>query len=292
MRKILNWLQQPYPFEKRWPQTLRSAVWVGAFVMLFLFFFKPFGTQIREGAELVYLKICASFGLVTAAVILIVNTFCLLLPAVFNEEKWRVWKETLYNIFFIALIGFGNFFLAHWLWNKPLDASSFWAWQGMTFAVGIFPTIIGAFLTQMKLSKKYAAEAAQLSRHVHPHTDFPSQIITLTGENQNETLRLDADQIAYLSAADNYVQVFFFENEALKSRMLRATLKKMEDALATCPQFFRCHRTYIVNLEKVEKVSGNAQGYRLHMAGAEATVPVSRNLNEEIQEKLMRVDKG
>lgn len=289
MQKILNWLNQPYPFEKRWPQTLRMALWGGAFVMLFLFFLKPFGTQIREGAEWIYLKYCALFGLVTTAVILIVNAFGLLLPAIFNEEKWRVWKEIVYNVIFVALIGFGNFFLAHWLWNKPLDASSFWAWQGMTFAVGIFPSLIGAFLTQMKLHKKYAAEAAQLSQQVHPHTDFSSQIITLTGENQNETLRLDAHQIAYLSAADNYVQVFFFENRALKSRMLRATLKKMEDALAACPQFFRCHRTYIVNLEKVEKVSGNAQGYRLHLAGVEATVPVSRNLNEAIQEKLRKV---
>lgn len=288
MQKILNWLNQPYPCEKNWPRTLRTALWAGAFVSLFLFFLKPFGTQIDEGYEWIYLKICVCFGLVTAAVILIVNALSLILPAIFNEEKWRVWKEILFNVFFIVLIGLGNLLLAHLTINIPLDAESFLAWQGMTFAVGIFPALIGAFLTQMKLNRKYAAEAAQLSRQVQPHE--PShQIVTLAGDNLNETLRLGAHQIACISAADNYVQVFFFENEALKSRMLRATLKKMEDALAACPQFFRCHRTYIVNLEKVEKVSGNAQGYRLHLAGVEATVPVSRNLNEAIQEKLREV---
>lgn len=289
MQKILNWLNQPYPFEKQWRQMLRMALWAGAFVMLFLFFLKPFGTQIPEGAEWIYLKYCALFGLVTTAVILIVNAFCLFTPAIFDEEKWRVWKEILFNVFFISCIGLGNLLFAHSTMNVPLDAKSFWTWQGITFAVGIFPALIGALLKQMKLNKRYAAEAAQISRQVHPHTEFARQTVTLTGDNQNEALRLDANQIAYLSAADNYVQVFFIENEALKSRMLRATLKKMEDALTTCPQFFRCHRTYIVNLEKVEKVSGNAQGYRLHLAGVEATVPVSRNLNEAIQEKLMKV---
>jgi hypothetical protein len=289
MQKILNWLNQPYPFEKRWPQVLRIALWAGVFVTLFLFFLKPFGTQIREGAEWIYLRYCALFGLVTASVVLIVNTLCLLLPVIFNEEKWRVWKEILFNIFFIGCIGFGNLLLAHSKMNVPLDAKSFWTWQGFTFAVGIFPALIGALLKQMKLNKKYAAEAAQISRQVHPNTNSARQTVILTGDNQNETLRLDAGQIAYLSAADNYVQVFFFENEALKSQMLRATLKKMEDALAACPRFFRCHRTYIVNLEKVEKVSGNAQGYRLHLEGVEATVPVSRNLNEAIKEKLRKV---
>ncbi len=287
MNKVLHWLSQPYPFEKRWPQTLRAALWVGAFVTLFLFFFKPFGTQIREGAELIYLKYCAYFGLVTAVVTILVNGFCMLFPTVFDEEKWRVWKEILFNLCFIACIGLGNLLLAHWTMDVPLNIRSFWVWQGLTFAVGIFPTFIGAFLGQMKLNKRYTAEAAQISRQVHVSAHPSHQTVMLSGDNQNETLRLDSDQIAYLAAADNYVQIFFFENETLKNRMLRATMKKMEDALASSPQFFRCHRTYIVNLEKVEKVSGNAQGYRLHLLNVDFAVPVSRNLNETIQQRLM-----
>lgn len=293
MHQIFHWLSHPYPFEKHWPQTFRSALWAGLFVMLFLFLFKPFGTQIREGAEWIYLKYCALFGLVTAVVTILVNGFCLLLPAVFDEEKWRIWKEILYNLFFISCIGFGNLLLAHWAWSVPLGIDSFWKWQLLTFAVGIFPTLIGVFLTQMKQNRHYAVEAARLSRQVQmPVAAPPYRSVTLSGDNQNENLRLDASQIAYLSAADNYVQVYFFENGSLKSRMLRATMKKMEDALAACPEFLRCHRTFIVNLEKVRQVTGNAQGYRLLLEGVEASVPVSRNLSEEVQKRLMKVDEG
>lgn len=248
--------------------------------------------QIREGTEWIHLRYCAAFGFVTAIVTVMINGFFRLFPVFFDEEKWQVWKEILFNIFFIACIGLGNLLLAHLLWEVALDARSFLTWQGLTFAVGIFPTLIGVFLTQLKQSRRYVAEANLLTREVHTPVAASHQTVTLTGDNQNETLQLDAGQIACLSAADNYVQVFFFENGALKSRMLRATLKKMEDALAASPQFFRCHRTYIVNLEKVREVSGNAQGYRLHLEGLEATVPVSRNLNEVMRVKLMKTHRG
>ena len=283
---------QPYPFERRVGASLRSAFWSGLFVTFFLFFLKPFGTQVSQGAEGRFLMICAYFGLVTMVVSLAINALCMLFPSIFDEERWRVWKEVLFNLFFIGCIGLGNLLLASFLWEVPLNGQTFWYWQGLTFAIGIFPTFFGAFFGQMKLSKKYAAEAAGLhlqNRHAltaAPPNALSAQPIIFTGENQNETLRLEASQIAYLAAQDNYVQIFYFENEVLKSRMLRATLRKKEDELAGQPQFFRCHRTYVVNFDKVVRVSGNAQGYRLHLMGVEETIPVSRNLNEVVRKRL------
>ena len=286
MNKVTQWLLQPYPFERRWKKALGAGLWAGVFVALFLFLFRPFGARIQEGEELYFLGYCTLFGLVTFLMTLLVHGFCLLLPSIFEEEKWRIWKEILFNFFFIGCIGFGNLVLVHFIWDVPLNGRTFWIWQGLTFAVGIFPALLGAFLGQMKLNRKYVSEAALLSMQVHPPTAPSHQAVTLTGDNQNELLRLDAGQIAWLSAADNYVQVFYFEKGALKNRMFRTTLKKMEEVLSNCPQFFRCHRTYIVNLEMVREVSGNAQGYRLHLNGVDTTIPVSRNFNEAIQTKL------
>lgn len=284
MQAIQTWFLQPYPFEQRWISALRSGFFAGLFVALFLFFFKPFGTQITPGAEGRYMLVCSYFGLITMVVTLAVFGFCLLLPKIFDEQKWNVWKEILFNLFFVSCIGLGNLMLANFLWNVPLNGSTFWGWQIITFSVGIFPVFFGAFLGQMKLSKKYTAEAAKLHLPIiHPSLAAP---ITLVGENQNETLSLPAAQIAYFAAQDNYVQVFFFEKEVLKSRMLRTTMRKMEDAVADWPQFVRCHRTFMVNFDKIEKVSGNAQGYRLHLVDVDETIPVSRNLNSMVQERL------
>jgi len=284
MQAIQTWFLQPFPFERQWLPSLRSAFFSGLFVALFLFFFKPFGTQITPGTEGEFLLFCSYFGLVTLVISLAVFGFCLLLPKIFDEERWKVWKEILFNLFFVSCIGLGNLILANFLWNVPLNGSTFLGWQIVTFSVGVFPVFFGAFLGQVKLSKKYAAEAAKLHLPlVHPSFAAP---IALTGENQNETLTLQAAQIAYFAAQDNYVQVFYFEKEMLKSRMLRSTMRKMEDAVSNWPQFVRCHRTFMVNFDKIEKVSGNAQGYRLHLVDVGETIPVSRNLNSMVQERL------
>ncbi|MFN0033560.1 MAG: hypothetical protein ACKVUS_00750, partial [Saprospiraceae bacterium] len=139
MQAIKTWLLQPYPFEMRWLSGLRNGLWAGLFVTLFLFFFKPFGTDVTPGKEWAYLAVCGGFGLVTLAVTLLVNGFCLLLPQVFEEEKWVVWKEILFNLFFIGCVGFGNLLFANALWEVPLNGRTFWIWQGFTFAIGIFP---------------------------------------------------------------------------------------------------------------------------------------------------------
>ena len=39
----------------------------------------------------------------------------------------------------------------------------------------------------------------------------------------------------------------------------------------------RTHRSYLVNLERVTEVSGNAQGYRLKVRDSEREIPLSRS---------------
>lgn len=284
MQTSLSWLYQPYPFELRWTNGLRTGVWAGLFVTFFLFFFKPFGTTISPGAEWIYLKHCTAFGLVTLGVTVFVQAVCRLFPGIFNEDSWKTWKEILLNIVFIVLIGTANMVLAHFMYHAPLGFQSFVRWQVLTLAIGIFPTIFGAFLTLAKLQRKFAGEAAAI--HPHPGMHTQHKQVVLHGENQQERLVIDAADIAFLEAQDNYVQVHYLENGVQKSRLLRGTLRKMEEFLIDYPAFFRCHRTFLVNFDRVEKVSGNAQGYRLHLGGFTETVPVSRSLNEEVKKRL------
>ena len=286
LQPFQNWLFQPYPFTNSWRGAFRGAIGSGLFVALFLFVFQPFGTKVTPGAEMKYLGVCAQCGLVTAALTLFFNGFTRHFSSLFDDEHWVVWREIAFNLFFISCIGFGNLLLAHFLWQVPLTGSNFCGWQGLTFAVGLFPTIVGALFGQMKMSRKYIAEAAQIAPKPHPVHDADETWVTLEGENQNEQLRLQPSHIAYIAAADNYVRVFYLEKGQVKNLMLRATMKKMEDAVARQPFLFRCHRTFLVNMELVQKVSGNAQGYRLHLDGIEETIPVSRNLNDRVRQMV------
>ena len=64
-------------------------------------------------------------------------------------------------------------------------------------------------------------------------------------------------------------------------------MKKATETVYPYAVFFRCHRAYIVNLDKIEQVEGNAQGYKLKLQGTEDLIPVSRNLNSEFSDRLL-----
>lgn len=113
----------------------------------------------------------------------------------------------------------------------------------------------------------------------------PSLIYFTADNGKDEISAMPADLLA-VTSADNYCKLFMREGNAVKSCMLRISLKKVEMTLTGHAYFWRCHRTAIVNLAAVNEVSGTAQGYRLHVANLSDTIPVSRSLNAELKKRL------
>ena len=84
----------------------------------------------------------------------------------------------------------------------------------------------------------------------------------------------------------NYVTVWFLKDGKLTKEMLRATIASVEEKFAGT-DVIRCHRSFLVNVDCIEKVSGNAQGLRLQLKGlSEMEVPVSRSFIPKIRELL------
>ncbi len=115
------------------------------------------------------------------------------------------------------------------------------------------------------------------------------QKFTIEADNEKDNLSIYPADFLAATSADNYVKVYHIDGEKLKTAMLRTSLKKMEENIPQFPSFFRCHRTAIVNVAAVIKVSGTAQGYRLHLKLLQEAIPVSRNLNAEIKTKLRAI---
>ena len=99
--------------------------------------------------------------------------------------------------------------------------------------------------------------------------------ITITTDLKNESFSVDISTFCFAEAEGNYIDLYYLEEEVLKRHTYRIRLSAFESQLAT-DSLVRCHRSFVVNLAQVTKVSGNAQGLTLHFANTEATVPVSR----------------
>lgn len=160
-----------------------------------------------------------------------------------------------------------------------------------TSSVGIFPIVILILLKYISLLKKHQQTARLIEATLSEDLEEKKQdhlVVKLTGDYQNEVLEVPTTDVLYISAADNYIQVFYLKNNLMASVFIRSTLKKAEENLIEHPQFFRCHRTYLVNLQKIAHVSGNAQGLKLHLPGSSELIPVSRSLNQQLKLKLQK----
>jgi LytTr DNA-binding domain len=287
MNALMKWLQQPFPFDEDRTYAARSAMVGGAFVTLFLYFFRPFGMNTDTLSEGEVFWICAQFGLITGAVAVLWGGVVALFPRIFEEKKWSVGREIAATLVFIAAVTLGNLLFSAWKWNNCVTLTNYLRWLGVTASVGVFPTGLGVLLKQVRLMRRYATEAVDISRHLHPTvTTPPTATVTLMGDNQGESLRVAVADFLYAEAADNYVKIVWHEASVVKSMLLRTTLRRVETELQGHAQLYRCHRSYVVNLAEVQYLSGNAQGYKLHLQHTDATVPVSRSLNDEIRVRL------
>ena len=287
MRLIENLLNQPFPGCNLSLRNFRSPLIAGCIVFFIIYFLKPFGFD-QVPAKYIFIH-SVFYGAITFITIAAnLNLLPLLFSKWFEESRWTLGKEFLLMMWQILTISIANVLLTHILYGWSLSFLNILLFIWYTFVVGVFPMSFLLMLKYISLLKKHQQTANSIEPDlVTPDSGYSDNTrVTLLGDYQNEVLEVRVDDILYISAADNYIQVFYLQNDKLASSFLRSTLKKAEESLNLFPQFFRCHRTYLVNLNKINHINGNAQGLKLHIEGSPELIPVSRSLNQELKQLI------
>ena len=94
------------------------------------------------------------------------------------------------------------------------------------------------------------------------------------------------ENIYYIKAEGNYVNVFYNNKGGISSFVLRNKIQTIEDNLAGTP-LMRCHRTYIVNTNNIKLIRTEDEGYYIdfNQTGLES-VPVSNTYREKIVKRF------
>jgi DNA-binding LytR/AlgR family response regulator len=156
-----------------------------------------------------------------------------------------------------------------------------------TAAIGIFPIAGSVLINQIRLNKKFVRQSEQISKQIHvdhPDTDTTEGTpVVVISENGTVELELLPNHFVYAKADDNYVEIFYLQDSKISRKIIRNTLKTVFQLLSEENHIFRCHKSYLVNLNKVQHISGNAQGYKLHVSDVDEQIPVSRSHNDFIK---------
>lgn len=276
-----NILFQPYPQRERSiKQSFIHSLGEGLFLYFFLYFFQPFGMSDWHSPHKAIQM--AGFALITSvATFTNRHLFSALFPAFYKEENWVIWKEIFSILLLLSIITLGITLYGSFLFGWQITFHNLVQMFVSVLVIGIFPTVFWVFSDYIRQLKKYATPI-----DVHHHAvAMPSEVvknIRLVAENDKDSIELLPSELLYIESSDNYSTIVFFRKNQLQKLMLRSSLSRLEGQLPT-ESILRCHRSYIVNLERVERVSGNAQGYKLHLNANELVIPVARKYSSIIE---------
>lgn len=253
-------------------------------IFLFILFFEPFSLNYFDfNNRLIFVL---GLGTIAFITILIVKTPLFWLKNQPNGNQ-NTLPSLLGGFFMIAFSSVAFAFYLRYVGQVPITFS-------VMFKVIIInmvpPVILKVNDTIMELRRQNDLLAQQhhdTLNQLHSFQDQPvDQSIQIRSENQNENLHFQLDDVLLIQSANNYVEVILRENDEIAKKLMRNTLKNVETQLKTCNSLVRCHRTTIVNINEVEKLSRHLNNYWLKINGYEAQIPVSRQYLLKLKESL------
>lgn len=286
LKKFLN---SPYPFYEDRRQGLRLSLAIGFFIGFFCYLFRPLGLHELNDLSLM------GFGLVTFIVCFF---YMVVLPTVFpvnlSNRVWKVYKEIIWVTLINCSIAISNYFYLGWAFNAgyKFEWSIFLFVLKWTVLIAIIPAVAIIFYKQIFIYRKIVKEVERIdSKLISRNNMFLSKDqnnIIIDSDNKKDKLVIELNDFLFITSAGNYIEVFHVgEEDRIRKSLVRNNISKVEEGLKKFDTIIRCHRSHIVNLNKVHRIKGNLQGYQLFFKGIEDQIPVSRSYTKVIKKIVL-----
>jgi hypothetical protein len=96
------------------------------------------------------------------------------------------------------------------------------------------------------------------------------------------------ENLLYLESAENYVSICYINKDKVSKYLLRDTLKKFEETFSGT-EIVRCHRSYMVNFDKVKVIRRERDGLKLGFDNPQvADIPVSKTYIDPVMETFSK----
>lgn len=109
-------------------------------------------------------------------------------------------------------------------------------------------------------------------------SSYPERLLVPDGD---QMLFIPVDEIDYIEAADNYVSIFTSKNTFLLLQRLSDLESKLDPK-----QFFRIHRSYIVNVERVKSIQTWMKSAAEVVLYSDKKLPLSRRRIQDFKEQF------
>ena len=127
----------------------------------------------------------------------------------------------------------------------------------------------------------------QISKE-EPEKEGPKRhLIAFPDEKGEFKISLDLEHLLYVDSSENYATIHYMNKSKLSHFLIRNSLKWMDENLTKETPLVRCHRSYIVNLDKVKVLRKTKDGIFLEMDAVNTPdIPVSKTYYQHVMDKF------
>jgi hypothetical protein len=281
-----NFLQKQLKIDAELKYLLTISVSLGLGMFLLFLFFQPFTFSDFSYNNL--LLFLSGFGFITFFCILFFqNILPRLLPKWFSTDYEE--NEPVSLSYFLIWI-FTSVAFAFYIRYVGLVMLSMYMVFKVIF-ICLVPVVLLWFVYKYKKIKALAIaledQNIDLKSLLKEYgKDHKSGLIEIFSDNRSEKVTVRPDDLILIRSADNYIEIDYKGDDKIEKVLIRNTLKSIEVQLALYPNIIRCHRSYLVNLDNVEKLVKKNDGYKVRIKDVYYELPVSRQYLLELKKAL------
>jgi hypothetical protein len=278
MQNVFN---KPYPFNDDLKYNSKIIFFTSLGIFVFLFLFQPFDIGTLPTRQKYYLM--TGFAVIT---FLALSLHLLIIPSLFSKKfsssEWSIKKEILWNLWILFTILTGYFFLTKFLETMKFGFSM----VIMLVLTAVIPLSVLIIVNHNRMLRYHLKVADELNKKLKESKSVQEKIVYFDSDYQKDSLAIKVNSLLLIRSANNYIEIFWKENNKINSQMVRCSMVNAEEILKEHKFIFKCHRSYIINITHIDRIEGNSQEYKLFFESISFPIPVSKNLVTKLKELI------
>ena len=263
---IKDFLNQPFHLLDRKQNRWLLIITIGVYTIFFMNLYHPFNVNnLYRDDTIPMFIILSGFGIFGMVVLMISQ---LLIREVLNIRAVKMSGIILWFFVELILLSITMYFIYGDTSFRGSDmANEIYLMIKYTILVLIIP--YAGVLFYLSTTQK--------GENIDTLLNASNHLVNILDENGTLHMAIDLDQLLFIKSADNYVAVYYIKDDKSKKELVRTTLKRLETELDEYP-IRRCHRSYMVNINKISVSMKSNQGLSLALKNfSDETIPVSKN---------------
>lgn len=283
-KSLQLFLELPYPFYYEGKKLVQILSVIFLISLFFNYMLQPFDVNTSEH-RVNYFWISIIHSISPLLVLLCISFIFKWFPKV--TDDWSIKDECVLIFFLILLTGITQFLIRDTIYNNPNN----WSWHYFieeitnTFIAGLFLAPIVISINANRRQSINQLKANRISSMLNEVKERQNDTtITIETEVKSEKFTFETNHFIYAKAEGNYAEIFLKKEASTQKLIKRIPIKNLETQLSAFPFIIKTHRSILLNLNHIENVTGNAQGYKVKLKDCTDTVPVSRNFIQSFEQ--------